>query len=533
MTSKNFNNCKKRFNTHSISILIILTICIFTGVTLAFFFASDYATKYVEMSGAVKIEAVGKGTAYNSIEDGVVTTKLEIELQDNYDVLIPGMKIFVPANCKVYKSTTKPLLRAKLNLDILHTDLSNTNANQNISSDLYSKLSSIITTNKWHLHTDAYFYYVGDVVQEEDAEGEDYVLEEIDATSNDEVIIDFINAEIDFPTTITSDYSAMGIRISIVFQAIQNYIPDNNGTGTQIPNTIKNSQKIFQEFANDALKPTALRYFDIGKVGSDNTINVKSGAVLPSTIVLPSVDEDNNPITKIGDSFAGDCGGLKKLVVPSSYTTIMNGAFDGSTIETIDLSLSNIQTIPNDCFANSSLKNIKFPATLKTINERAFQSSNVEVISLPNGCTTINDSALKNTHNLITLYIPATVTTIDEQAILSSSLQKIVVNTGNQTFYDVSDSILMRNDGYLYTMRANYPTKQFTISEGIIKLCDYSLYYSGISKLIFSTTLSLLGTNALPNLLEEVEIPSSNINYYTTDGYDVYTSSDTLVKDMH
>ena len=75
MKSKNFNNTKKRFNGHTVALLIVFTFCMITGVTLAFFFASDYASKYVVMSGAVKIEAVGKGETYNTIEDDVVTTK--------------------------------------------------------------------------------------------------------------------------------------------------------------------------------------------------------------------------------------------------------------------------------------------------------------------------------------------------------------------------------------------------------------------------------------------------------------------------
>ena len=92
-----------------------------TGVTLAFFFDPDWSSGKVTMSGAVNIEAVGKGTAYESIEN-TSTSNLMGSLSDGYSVLIPGMPISIDVNCKVYQSTTKPLLRADFNAVLLDKD---------------------------------------------------------------------------------------------------------------------------------------------------------------------------------------------------------------------------------------------------------------------------------------------------------------------------------------------------------------------------------------------------------------------------
>ena len=153
--------------------LPVFIIAIIVGFTLAYFFTSDYASKYLDMSGKVKIEAVGKGTEYFSIEDTSTSSNLVIELEDNYDVLIPGMLIDMQANCRVYKSTTKPLLRAKFDLefkDVPGSDL--VEDEQMIVSNMYAQLYDIVVDNDdWYLHTDGYFYYLGELEQPKSPSG--------------------------------------------------------------------------------------------------------------------------------------------------------------------------------------------------------------------------------------------------------------------------------------------------------------------------------------------------------------------------
>lgn len=151
--------------TKSMSTLGIMLICIFScivGITLAFFASGDFASSHVGMSGKVLIEAVGSGD--KSIEDTPSSSNLEIKLQDNYSVLIPGMEIEIIANCKVYRSTTKPLLRAKLDVNLEDNLTGEVPVDEmDIVSDIYSQLiEKIECGDKWYLHTDSYFYYIGE-----------------------------------------------------------------------------------------------------------------------------------------------------------------------------------------------------------------------------------------------------------------------------------------------------------------------------------------------------------------------------------
>ena len=116
MNKKSFDY-KPRLSAGIIILLVLFPLLIVT-TTIAFFYASDYANTLINMSGKVDILAVGDGDfddsdSFSSIED-TYTSNLVVSLNDGYNVLIPGGDVLINANCKVFQSTTKPLLRAKL-----------------------------------------------------------------------------------------------------------------------------------------------------------------------------------------------------------------------------------------------------------------------------------------------------------------------------------------------------------------------------------------------------------------------------------
>ena len=153
------------------------------GITLAFLFNSDFASGFLGISGKVEIIAVGKGDEYNSIENGVSSSNLVIELDKGYKVLIPGMPLRMDVNCKVKRSTTKPLLRAWLSLDLYDVEtmekIDDWGEDAGVIIDINNQLDSVITTNsKWVLHNDGFYYYVTSI---DSTNTGDSILQEIDA----------------------------------------------------------------------------------------------------------------------------------------------------------------------------------------------------------------------------------------------------------------------------------------------------------------------------------------------------------------
>lgn len=257
-----FINKKRNFGAKtagapmSLILLICIAVCL-VGTVVAFFFAHDWASKSVTMSGKVDIEAVGNGTEFGSIEDTVSSSNLVITLEDGYKHLIPGAKISMPANVKVYKSTSNPLLRAKFTMEMyLHKEDGSDEVIDgeadiyNIMPQMTASLHSVITSNGWVLdESDMYYYYIGGntqadilgntMMREVNEEDGDAVAE------GDAIVVHFIDELIEFPTNVESDMSGFNVQFVITFEAIQNFIPDR--TGKQLPNTIDNSKIIFED----------------------------------------------------------------------------------------------------------------------------------------------------------------------------------------------------------------------------------------------------------------------------------------------
>ena len=498
---------KKKFNFsrrhQEISFWTILSIVLFVsviGITLAFFASSDFASSHVGMSGKVLIEAVGSGN--KSIEDTLNSCNLEIKLQDDYEVLIPGMEIEVIANCKVHKSTTKPLLRAKLDVDLTDNLTGEMPSDEmNIVSDIYSQLiEKIEDENNWYLHIDSYFYYIGDENQTADDKG-DYILKEIDATAND-TIVTFMPDSIIFPTFVDKTYSGLGIKFKITFQAIQNYIPDDDGK--QLLNTINNSQKIFDEFADDDLLPPASLDYFITSINADGDVvlDIKEGAVLPETLVLPSYDAVGRKITVIGDSFASNTT-IKNLVVPSSYTSIESSAFENNkTIEYVDLSRTQITEIPQKAFYKSSIVKVILPDTVKTLGTSSFSNSSLSSIILPQGLEKLNNYALHITR-LTSIYIPKTVTSMGALPIYSSQLRKIIVDNENPKFEDEDNQILYSKGKKQLIMIASLASiTNYIMPNSVTSVSQYSMTYaSNIQTITFNEN-----NFTIPGLLYNVSL---------------------------
>lgn len=255
VVNRNFG-ARKTNTPFSLILILCLVICL-VGTTFAFLFATDWSSKYVTMSGKVDIEAVGgDGSSIEDVvNDGVVTSKLSLTLQDNYKYLIPNMTISMPVNVKVYKSTTTPLLRAKFSLKLYSKDASGNetilegeNDVYEISPQMTDDIHNVVTANGWRLNPDdGYYYYIED--NEVKTPVTDTLLSEVDATDGD-VIIFFVKTTdlIRFPKNVESTQSGLKIKFIVTFQAIQNYIPNSaDGGKTKLPVTITNSKVIFDD----------------------------------------------------------------------------------------------------------------------------------------------------------------------------------------------------------------------------------------------------------------------------------------------
>lgn len=528
MGKKNFS-AKKTASLTPIALVLLFTV---VSLTLAFFFNSDFASQWVKMSGRVSIEAVGRGDAYNSIEDTGSSANLDIQLDRDYGVLIPNMPLTIYANCKVKRSTTKPLIRAKMTITIFDTNNNpyDEEGEHDWQSDLFSQLDNNITNNtNWYFHSDGYYYYLNSV---ENTGNENSILKEVDATSSD-TIVNFLDKPITFPSYIEDDYSGLQVKIKIIFQAIQNYIPDDNGN--KLPNTINNSLKIFDEFANNSYESSPISWFDItttsdGKV----TLAIRGGVTYPKNLRLPEKTADGKTITNLSSNLFGGSSTVEKVFIPSSYTSLEPFAFANSGIISVDASESKITSIPNNAFQNSKIVTIKLPNTCTTIGDKAFSDSEIQTITLPDSVTTAGIGCFWGCKRLISIYIPSSLINIGNRFYYGSALKFIQVDKNNPQLYDVDNKMLISKNGTMYMYANGCDSASITIPDEVTTLeTNVFVYANNLKSIVFGKNLKELDSFALSSSITSVSIGSNtNFKEETDDNGNKYllTSDGTQLK---
>ena len=512
----------KNSNEKKVSIyVILLLLSVFIGVTIAFFANSEFATSLLGMSGKVKIEAVGKGN--KSIEDNS-TCNLEIQLDRDYGVLIPNMPITIYANCKVKRSTTKPLLRAKFQVTVFDkygNPYVETGENL-VSTDIYTMLChNVLDDDSWYLHTDGYFYYI-QILNEENKENS--ILQEVDATTEDTIVNFLNNSTIRIPSYIDDSYSGLNIKIKIVFQAIQNYIPDNNGN--KLPNTITNSLKIFNEFKNTLYESSPLEWFNISTT-ADGKVSLSTNPEVeyPENLRLPDKTADGKVITTLSKNLFKGNGTVKNVYIPSSYTTIEEQAFAESGIISVDASESNIVEIGKWAFSKSNITSIKFPENLIKIDDYAFYSCRLlNDVVLTDKISYIGYGAFASCSMLTNMSeIPASVTNLKADVFSSCPLLRINVNKDNANYYDKDEKMLLSKNGELLKYASCNKSTELIIPDEVTTLCYMSLYGSDYLKTItLSKNLQNVGTSyVFPSSATNIEIGS---NTYFSKLKDVYNN---------
>lgn len=482
-----------------------------TGITLAFLANSDFASKWLGTSGKVKIEAVGKG---DKAIDGRIpnSCNLEIDIDRDYGVLIPNMPITLYANCKVYKSTTKPLLRASVIVTVVEStgnpvdeDSIDDSITADFSAQIYTRIEE---TNAWYYHSDGYFYLVNS------KDGANSLLTECDATSRDYVVPFLNGVSITVPKDIDDSYSGLGIKISITFQAIQNYIPDDNGL--QLPNTITNSLKIFNEFKSTIYESSPISWFDSEVDANGNvSLTAKEGVDYPEYLRLPQKDSTGRIITNISSDFAQGNASIKNIYIPSNYTTIDDYAFQKSGLLTVDMSESNITEIPPYAFYNSKLQSIILPPTLKAIRKYAFFCcSQLSTLNIPEGCTTCEYYTIGESNNFRYLSLPSTLTNIVYNTFsYMPYLFTINVASGNPVLSVVDNVLLVSSTGYLMACVKTVSTiKSITIPDNITKV--YGNVFNGanyLENIVLGESLTTIDFS-FPSNLKTLSL-GSNTNF--------------------
>ncbi len=200
---------------------------------------------------------------------------------------------------------------------------------------------------------------------------------------------------------------------------------------------------------------------------------------------LTSVNLSNcNNLTQLPESAFENCKNLTSIILPNNITGIGWNVFEGTGLESIDLSNCNSLEVIGIC-GWKNLRSIILPNNIREV-WHAFEGTELESIDLSN-CSKlieIGDSAFKDCKNLTSIIFPNSITKIGESAFEGSGIEGIdlsncseLTEIGNGAFKDCEN---------LTSVDLSNCSELTEIGNGAFKDCENltSVDLSNCSKLI-------------------------------------------------
>lgn len=192
---------------------------------------------------------------------------------------------------------------------------------------------------------------------------------------------------------------------------------------------------------------------------------------------------------------------LENVTIPSSVTTIENGAFSECSLMSLNIP-DSVTTIGADAFsANFELSSVKLPKNLTEISYGLFSGCEaLENITMPSKVASISSDAFSNCLSLESITIPDSVTTIYDYAFSQcSSLSDIklpssLTEIGSYAFSDCNA-----------LTKVTIPAKVTDMGACMFSCCE------NLEEVVLSDGITSIGTDAFTEAfaLKKVTIPNS------------------------
>ena len=196
-------------------------------------------------------------------------------------------------------------------------------------------------------------------------------------------------------------------------------------TSIKLPNKLEN-------FWNYAFKGcTSLNNIDMPSTVKGIYDSVFEGCTSLSNVTW------NEGCTTLGNHVFKNCP-LAAVTFPKTLGSIGEWAFEGTKLETVDLSNTQIKKLPNGSFYNcEKLSDVKLPMGLTHIGKNAFYKSSIASITFPPSLEKIGDWAFQYS-KLTNVVIPTSCSVVEQGAFSDNANLTTVVVNGLECYLAVS-----------------------------------------------------------------------------------------------
>ncbi|MBP5694098.1 MAG: leucine-rich repeat protein [Bacilli bacterium] len=253
--------------------------------------------------------------------------------------------------------------------------------------------------------------------------------------------------------------------------------------------------------------------FTLKNGGTEYSVKAKENTVA-NEIVIPST-YNSLPVTRIDDNgFSSATCNVKKIVIPTSVTTIEYSSFNGNPhIEEIDGLINMYNGFLSNC---SSLKKITFANSFTKVPSVVFKDCPAEEIVVP-GAVTVQGNAFKDDEYVKSITLGKNLSSVGDYAFYNTtSLETIYVDPECENFYS-DDGILYQKNGSNFTLIAFpicNPTQEYTLLAGTTKITTLTFYKTKyIEELTTNSELATLSPDVFcgSDSLRKVTITNSSV----------------------
>ncbi len=248
-----------------------------------------------------------------------------------------------------------------------------------------------------------------------------------------------------------------------------------------------------------AMKALAEAYSRIGTPVSDRKIVERYFSYLDCSslesdskiIKSVRVAEIPSSVTSIGNGAFDGCGSLASVSIPSTVTSIGGNAFhDCSSLASVDIP-DSVTSIGWRAFSHcTSLASVSIPSSVTSIGDRAFENcKSLTSVSIPSSVTSIGNGTFDGCGSLASVSIPSSVTSIGVRtfcgckSLASVSIPSSVTSIGIGAFdgceslatVSIPSSVTSIGDRAFEDCKslasASIPSSVTSIGNGVFKKC--------------------------------------------------------------
>lgn len=185
--------------------------------------------------------------------------------------------------------------------------------------------------------------------------------------------------------------------------------------------TIENIPSVLNDIQGWCFEGTALESVDL----SNTNVTIMKDGVFYNNTSLTSIQLPNKLENFWDNAFYG-CKALNNIVMPSTVKAIYNNVFEGCTALTTVKLNEGCTTLGHHVFKNCPLDAVTFPTTLTNIGEYAFENTKLNTVDLSNTqITSLPNGSFYDCEQLSDVKLPKALTNIGDRAFYKSTIASI------------------------------------------------------------------------------------------------------------